>query len=267
MENDIKEVQERKQEHSLIIKGRGGYRDESDFLESQKRAQQVRGEFLSSTFKAKVTFAFDSITFNTACVGMFPTEQYIFLRVDKKGQRVIIEPCEGGDKDSLKFANHKSGKNIPRKCIARRACQMLYELMEWHTQARYQVLAIQQEFFGRKIVVFNLDESLQVFRESFEDEDGKQKRKTIINMPEDWKGRFGYTAEEIESRRKVEDDAEFILIDNKTGAQRRNFLEPILPTPEELIHRPYGGIRSKVEEEHNESEYESLFVEEENLLE
>ena len=125
---------------------------------------------------------------------------------------------------------------------------MLYEMMNWHTQAKYRTLAIKQEFFGREIIVFNLDECLQVFTETFENTDGAKKHKTIINMPEDWKGRFGYTLEELETKRKIEKTTEFITIDNKTGERRGIFIEPKLPTPEELMHRPYGGIRAKTEE-------------------
>ena len=141
---------------------------------------------------------------------------------------------------------------MPRKCKARRTCQMLFEMMAWNTQAKYRTLAIQQEFFGRKIIVFNLDECLQVFTETFEETDGVKKYKSIINMPEDWKGRFGYTPEEFDKKRKIEETAEFIRIDNKTGERRGIFVEPKLPTPEELIHRPYGGIRQRTEDENDD---------------
>ena len=233
-------------------RSRGGYRDEADFAESQKRSQRVRGEFLSPTFKAKATFAFDSITFNMTCVGIFPDDQFVSVTVDPPNLRVIVEPCEAGESISLKFANHKKGRNVPRKCMARWLCQMLYEMMGWHTQAKYRTLAIPQEFFGRQIVVFNLDECLQVFTEIFEETDGAKKRKTVINMPEDWKGRFGYTIEELETKRKIENSAEFIRIDNYTGERRGAYIEPKLPTPEELMHRPYGGLRPRTEDENDD---------------
>ena len=233
-------------------RSRGGYRNEEDFAESQKRSQRVRGEFLSPTFKAKATFALDSITFNMTCVALFPDDQHVSVTVDPPNLRVIVEPCEGGESTSLKFANRKAGKNIPRKCIARRLCQMLFEMMNWHTQARYRTLAIKQNFFGREIIVFNLDECLQVFTETFENSDGAKKHKSIINMPESWKDRFGYTLKELETKRKIEKNTEFITIDKKTGEQRGTFVEPKLPTPEELMYRPYGGIRPRTEEKDDE---------------
>ena len=180
---------------------------------------------------------------------IFPNDQFVMLRVDQETQRVVVETCEEGDSVSLKFANLKDGRNVPRRCLARYFCHMLFDVMGWHTQAKYQTLAIEQTFFGKKIIVFNLDESLQVFTETFEETDGAKKRKTVINMPGDWKGRFGYTHEELESRRKIESSAKFIRIDNRTGEQRGAYIEPKLPTPEELMHRPYGGLRPRVEDE------------------
>ena len=233
-------------------RSRGGYRDEDDFAESQKKSQRVRGEFLSPIFKPKATFSFDSMTFNTSCVKIFPEEQFVSVSVDLQNLRVVVEPCEEGENFSLKFANNKKGINVPRKCMAKGTCQLLYEMMNWNTQAKYRTLAIQQEFFGRKIIVFNLDECLQVFSETFDDNDGTKKRRTIVNMPENWKGRFGYTIEELESKRKIENTFELITIDNKTGEHRNLFIEPKLPTPEELMHRPYGGIRAKQEDEDND---------------
>jgi hypothetical protein len=224
---------------------RGGYRNEEDFAES---SQRVRGEFLMPTFKAKATFAYDSVVFNMACVAIFPKNQHVAVNVDEPNLRIYVEPCEGGETTSLKFATCKNGKNIPRKCTARRLCEMLYEIMNWHTKAKYRTLAIEQTFFGKKIIVFNLDECLQVFTETFVDDDGTKKYSSIINMPKDWKGRFGYTPEEYEARNKIEDSAELIRIDNKTGERHGIFIEPKLPTPEELMHKPYGGIRQRTEE-------------------
>jgi len=247
MEADERTTQEIIAETGTL--SRGGYHDEEDYAECRKRSQRVRGDFLAPTYKAKATFSYESITFNMTCVGIFPDDQFVSLDVDVAGQRVVVETCEQGDNFSLKFANRKDGRNVPRKCLARHFCQMIFEMMGWHTQARYRTLAIEQKFFGKKKIIFNLDECLQVFTETLEEADDKKKRMTIINMPADWKGRFGYTLEELEAKRKVEESSELVRIDNKTGERRSAYIEPKLPTPEELMHRPYGGIRPRMEDE------------------
>lgn len=163
-------------------------------------------------------------------------------------QEDIIEPCQDYDRDSLKFATLKRDKNNPRKCMARIFCSMVYEMMGWNRAAKYRCMAIYQELDDKRVIVFNLDECLQVFTEVIESPGGKKKRNTIINMPEDWKGRFGYTLEELDGKYKVDTTSTFITIDHKTGERHNTQISAKLPTPEELMHRPYGGIRMNAED-------------------
>ena len=232
-------------------KSRGGLTDYSDI--KKESVQRVRGDFLSPVFKPRVTFAIDSVTFNTSCVNLFPENQHVVLNVDEEHQRIIVEPSQIYDRDALKFALCRNNKNKPRKCVARIFCAMVYDLMGWNRTAKYKCMAIYQEFSERNIIVFNLDECLQVFSEVVESGDGKKKRNTTINMPEDWKGRFGYTLEELDVKYKVDTTSALITIDNKTGERHDSQIYAKLPTPEELMHRPYGGIRAEPEEDDNEN--------------
>ena len=231
-------------------KSRGGLKDYSEM--KKKNIQRVRGDFLASTFKPKITFAIDSVTFNTSCVKLLPENQYVAINIDENNQRIIIEPCMAYDRDSLKFANFKNDRNTPRKCVVKFFCSMIYEMMEWNRAAKYRSLAIYQEFNDKKIIVFNLDECLQLFSEIVNSDDGKKKKNTIINMPEDWKGRFGYTLEELDEKYRVDTTSTFLTVDNKTGERYHTQIKAKLPTPEELIHRPYGGIRTTSKKEANE---------------
>ena len=132
--------------------------------------------------------------------------------------------------------------------MARIFCSMVYDMMGWNRAAKYRCMAIYQELGGKRVIVFNLDECLQVFTEVIESAGGKKKRNTIINMPEDWKGRFGYTLEELDGKYKVDTASTFITIDHKTGERHNVQISAKLPTPEELMHRPYGGIRLSAED-------------------
>ena len=222
---------------------RGGLNDYSEI--KKEHVQRVRGDFLSPVFRPRITFAIDSVTFNMSCVNLFPDHQHIVINMDEDNQRLIIEPCHSYDRDSLKFANFnlKKEKNNPRKCMARIFCGMVYDMMEWNRTAKYRCMAVYQEFGDKSILVFNLDECLQVFTEVIEVDDGKKKRNTTINMPGDWRGRFGYTLEELDAKYKVDTASTFITIDNLTGERHAAQISAKLPTPEELMHRPYGGIR------------------------
>ena len=228
-------------------KSRGGLKDYSEVR--SKNVQRVRGAFLSPIFKPKITFAIDSVTFNMSCVNLFPGHQYIVINIDEVNQRIIVEPSNSYDRDSLKFALRKGDRNNPRKCMARIFCGMLYDLMGWNRAARYRSMAIYQELSGKHLIVFNLDECLQVFTEVVNEGDGKNKRNTVVNMPEDWRGRFGYTLEELDAKTSVDLTSTLVTIDNITGERHVNRIEAKLPTPEELIHRPYGGIRRSLQDE------------------
>jgi hypothetical protein len=233
------------------IKSRGGLKNYNEM--KKENVQRVRGDFLAPIFKPKITLAVDSVTFNMSCVNLLPDNQYVVINIDDNNQRIIIEPCMAYDRDSLKFAFVKNDRNNPRKCVAKFFCSMVYEMMGWNRVAKYRSLAIYQEFNDKKIIVFNLDECLQLFSEIVDSEDGKKKRNTIINMPEDWKGRFGYTLEELDAKNRVDTTSTLVTVDNKTGERHQSQIKVKLPLPEELMHRPYGGIRLR-EEEKEENE-------------
>ena len=232
------------------IRSKGGLLDYSEA--KGKGVQRVRGEFLSPTFKPKITLAINSVTFNMACVNLFPDDQYVVVHVDEPNLRLIIESSAEYDRDNLKFANFKKGKNNPRKCGTKYFCAMVFEMMNWNPAAKYRCLAIFQQFGDKKLIVFNLDECQQVFTEVFEADDGKKKRSTTVNMPSDWKDRFGYTMDELESKTKVDFSTTLVTVDSKTGERHYGHIEAKLPTPEELIHRPYGGLGRRKEEMEDE---------------
>lgn len=222
---------------------RGGLQSYDDL----RKIQRVRIELLAPTYKEKITFSIDGIVFNMACVNLFSKNQHIVIYVDEANQRIIIEPCLSTERDSLKFANFKNGKNNPRKCTARLFCSMIYAMMGWNHTARYRIMAIYQYLGDKQVIVFNLDECLQVFTEMVTSDDGKKKRSTILNMPKEWEGRYGHTMEELDAKNRLETMTSLITVDNSTGEKYLN--RPKLPTPEELIHQPYGGIRIKPKEE------------------
>jgi hypothetical protein len=226
-----------------IKKERGGLRDYSEA--KAKTVQRVRGEFLSDTFKPKITLTYKTVTFNMACVNLFQNSQHVSISIDESNLRLIVEPTQDYDKNGLKFANFKNGRNVPRTCTTKFFCFLLFDLMKWNLNTKYRILTVFQEFGDKKIMVFNLDEAQQVSSEVLPAEDGKMKRSTTINMPPGWQGRFGYTMEELDEKMKIKFSSALLTIDHKTGEKR---IEPMPPTPEELIHQQYGGLRSQKKE-------------------
>lgn len=129
-------------------KSRGGLKNYSEM--KKENVQRVRGDFLSPTFKPRITFAIDSVTFNMSCVNLLPDNQYVVINVDEANQRIIIEPCMNYDRDSLKFAKQKGERNDPRKCMTRIFCCMVDEMMGWNRAAKYRSMELLRRdiFYG-----------------------------------------------------------------------------------------------------------------------
>jgi hypothetical protein len=227
-------------------KSRGGLRDYSEA--KAKTVERVRGEFLADTFKEKITIAYETVRFNMACVKRFSNCLHVSFSIDLPNKRLIVEPTEEYDKNGLKFANFKKGRNEPRICTTRLFCKMLFDAMKWKKTAKYRILSYYQEFGDKKVMVFNLDEFQEVFSETTEDQDGKKRRNTTIIMPGEWQGRFGYTMDELEEKSRIKYTKEFLTIDPKTREKRDGDIEPKPPTLEDLIHEPYGGTRARKKE-------------------
>jgi hypothetical protein len=223
-----------------------------DYSEAEDSVERVHGEFISDHFKPKITLAYKTMRFNMACVNLFPDCQYVAINIDwQKRRRLYVVPAMYYDNTSFKFANFNSkiGKNVPRPINTKYFCQFLFEFMKWDPNAKYRILTIFHVFGDKKVLLFNLDDSLQVFSETIETEDGKKKRRTTPPIfPLDWKGRFGHTIGEYAEKRRLDFSNEVVTIDEKTGEVRVGNIEPMPPTPENLIHEQYGGIRTRKEE-------------------
>ena len=210
--------------------------------------QQVPAEFLSPTFKPKVTFNLDSVTFNAACVRLFPDTQYVKFLIHPFRKRVVILEADQYTKDGLKFAVHKNGKNQSRRCLARVVCGKVFDLMEWHGQDRYKVMCEYQELQGVKLMVFNLSEFERVVEEESVNADGKKKKKRRIYLPPNWENLFGDPYKGQAEKYKVDLSEQYIMVDNQTGEQRQAEIKPTIPTNKSLVYERYENPNKTTDE-------------------
>jgi len=124
--------------------------------------QRVWHKLFSGTFNPKITLAFNSITFNTSSVSIFPDSQYVFIGIDEVNRRLVVKPTTEHDEIGLKIANVKNGKNVPRTCAAKHVCQFVFNLMKWEPGVRYRIPATFHDFGEPEFVIFDLDDSRQV---------------------------------------------------------------------------------------------------------
>ena len=207
--------------------------------------QVVRSEFISPTFRPKMTFNFDSISFSGSCVRLFNCVEYVQLLINIDKKQLIVLPCEKTTKDSLKWCSFKGGKTVPRQNSCRIFGAKLYELMGWIPDHRYKVQAVYQKIENAELLVFNLEECEMIVPQFSEGADGKRVRKVKRYYPEAWKESFGMTYREHKQSIAVDIDAHYMLHSACDGGvsdfvltQREIRGEALIPS--EIITRQYN---------------------------
>ena len=207
--------------------------------------QVVRSEFMSPTFRPKLTFNFDSMSFNGGCVHLFNRVDYVQLLINVDKKQLIVLPCEKTTKDCLKWCSFKGEKVVPRKNSCRIFGAKLYELMGWIPDNRYKVQAIYQKIDDVELLVFNLEECEMIVPLYSEGADGIRVRKVKRYYPEAWKESFGMTYREHKQSIAVDIDAHYMLHSACDGGvsdfvltQREIRGEALIPS--EIITRQYN---------------------------
>jgi len=219
-------------------------------LEELNHYQVIRSEFVSPRLRPKVTFNFDSLTFNSSCVALFEDTQYVKILINSDENRMVIMPCDEYAKDSLKWCNLKKGKKMPRAIGCKIFGAKLFDMMGWIPENRYKVQAIYQEIGGQEIILFNLDEFEMVVPEIVQKSDGTKVKKMKAYYPEKWRESFGMTYQEHLESYKIN------LLDNYMVNNTRDGTESEYDSlrtegnglmPSDIITRQYS-MKSKPED-------------------
>jgi len=207
--------------------------------------QVVRSEFMSPTFRPRLTFNFDSMSFNGGCVRLFNRVENVQLLINVDKKQLIVLPCEKTTKDSLKWCTFKGDKVVPRKNSCRIFGAKLYELMGWIPDNRYKVQAVYQKIDNVELLVFNLEECEMIVPQYSEGADGKRVRKVRRYYPDAWKESFGMTYREHKQSIAVDIDAHYLLHNARDGGEsafaltQREIRGEALK-PSEIITRQYN---------------------------
>jgi hypothetical protein len=218
-------------------KSRGGLKSLDELYDTQL----VSGDLIAPTFKEKITIGVYDFTMNTACVRLFQTQtQNVKLSMDAARQRLIILPTTETGKDTAKVALLKDGINKPRKVTTQFFCALLFHHMGWSSDRRYRIMAIHQVLEGREMLVFNLDEAVEIKYTIIMTDDGKRKIKRSILLPTRFRdNNFGFDFGEVEERKKVNLDEMFLFINPHTGEEVPRKIEPRVPSSDEIIKSNY----------------------------
>jgi len=218
-------------------RSRGGLKSLSELF--APGVELVSGELLAPTYKSKITLAVDSFTLNSACVRWFNDTQHIELVFDKPMQRLIILPSTPIPKESVKFALLKNGMNKPRKTMARKFCALLFNHMGWSIECRYRIMAIYQKLEDQELLVFNLDEAVEVQLTTVVSGDGKTKTIRDYLLPVKFRESVGFDYSEVRERKKVDLNDMFLFIDPNTGQTQSRPIVPRVPDADSIIKSNY----------------------------
>lgn len=197
------------------------------------RFQVLRKEFSSHKYDAAVSFTYDTITFNTACIRFYEEENYVQILVDEEGRRMAIRRCAQYDRNAMQWARNqkKDDKRVTRPIKAAVACARLFEMMGWKQENRYKILGTRKIYENADIVLFLLEEAEEFAIEQEKRADGTVVTKRKGYLPYQWRDSFGDYVEEHDRKQALDygttlklfstPDGQSYFVQPKTGREKK----------------------------------------------
>ena len=178
--------------------------------------QVVRREFISHNFDPAMTVRENSVTFNNACISKLEDARYIQFLINPEEQKLIIRPCEEGDRDAVRWCITKQDKRKSRQITCRDFTERLYELMGWETVYRYKLQGVGINYQGEKMYLFDL-QSKEAFAPQRRDPNTGKVVRPKAELPEEWAGSFGMSVEEHDQSTNVDLNAGYVEAETHEG--------------------------------------------------
>lgn len=118
--------------------------------------QVVRKELFAHLRDPAMVVRYDSITFNTACIGGLEGAVYVNLLINEDNKRIVVRRCGENDVDALRWCIAKPECRKSRAIKCREFSKRLYSMMEWNPNLRYKIMACKIEHDGEELYVFDL---------------------------------------------------------------------------------------------------------------
>ncbi len=118
--------------------------------------QVVRREFFSHKYDPTLTFKGGSITFNNACITSLEGVIYVQVLVNPDEKKMVIRPCEAGDRDAIRWCIAKTEKRKSRQITCHPFAEKIYTIMNWEKLYYYKLQGARISHDGKEIYVFDL---------------------------------------------------------------------------------------------------------------
>ena len=152
-----------------------------------------------------LTIKGNSIIFNNACISKMEQVVYVQVLVNPTTEKLVIRPCEGGARDSIRWCVVKDDKRKSRQITCGLFTAKLYEMMGWEQLYRYKMQGTRINYRGQHLYVFDLT-STEVFLPAVKDPDNpkaKARRNDAV-YPMNWRDSFGIPVQEHESSMQID---------------------------------------------------------------
>lgn len=164
--------------------------------------QIVRGQFFANNTDPKMTISRGVISFNSACLKKFDDTEYVELLLNSVKKCIAIRPCDPDNPNAINWGVLRENRWVARPKSCRGFAGALFDMMEWDDDVRYRFFGNFREQKGEKILIFELEEPVQMKRVQVElpplnpDNSGEEpeiryKNITEYIMPERWANSFG----------------------------------------------------------------------------
>ena len=213
-------------------------------LEELNGYQVVRSEFISPTFRPKMSLNINKLVFSSTCMRLFENVQYILPLVSEPLKRVVIRPCGANERSGLRWCNIRNGKAKPRYSTLKFFGAKIFDMMKWIPENRYKVQAVYQELNGVQLLVFNLKECEMVVPETVTKDDGTKTTIRKQHFPPDWKESFGMTYAEYTEAYRVDIKDHYLSFHNDGTSSEYSFSEKEIEgkplSDQDIIMRQYA---------------------------
>ena len=105
-----------------------------------------------------ITFCKSAVKFNSVCLKRLENVDYVLFIICSSEKRLIIEPCESGEHDAIRWSGMNPYKRIPKTITCHEFYRRIINHMQWNGDYRYKVLGkIAAGNCGKDVIVFDLN--------------------------------------------------------------------------------------------------------------
>ena len=157
--------------------------------------QVTKAELFAHSREPAITFKYDRMKFNMACIRRFSGVTHIQMLIHPGQKRIVIRPCKPEAPDALRWAKGSADEMKNRDMICRIFAAKVFDLMDWNHGYRYKLLGKIAICENEVVFLFKLSDF-----ELFVTEGTKSR----AYLPEDWRDFFGTPVEKHEESYKID---------------------------------------------------------------